>query len=83
MVVLCPTCSGILAWRIPGTEEPGRLPSLGSHRVGHDRSGLAVSAAVLCPRTPKTLRTPNITIISMIMFAEKKKYRKVLHVLDF
>ena len=28
-------CS-ILAWRIPWTEEPGRLPSIGSHRVGHD-----------------------------------------------
>jgi len=26
----------ILAWRIPGTGEPGRLPSMGSHRVGHD-----------------------------------------------
>ena len=26
----------ILAWRIPWTEEPGGLPSLGSHRVGHD-----------------------------------------------
>ena len=26
----------ILAWRIPWTEEPGRLQSLGSHRVGHD-----------------------------------------------
>ena len=25
-----------LAWRIPGTEEPGRLPSMGSHRVRHD-----------------------------------------------
>ena len=30
------TYSGVLAWRIPRTEEPGRLPSLGSHRVGHD-----------------------------------------------
>ena len=30
------TRSGILAWRIPGTEEPGGLPSMGSHRVGHD-----------------------------------------------
>ena len=28
--------SGVLAWRIPGTEEPGGLPSMGSHRVGHD-----------------------------------------------
>ena len=30
------THSSILAWRIPGTAEPGRLPSMGSHRVGHD-----------------------------------------------
>ena len=28
-------CS-VLAWRIPGTVEPGGLPSMGSHRVGHD-----------------------------------------------
>ena len=30
------THSSILAWRIPETEEPSGLPSLGSHRVGHD-----------------------------------------------
>ena len=30
------THSSILAWRIPGTEEPGRLLSMGSHRVRHD-----------------------------------------------
>ena len=30
------TYPSILAWRIPGTGEPGRLPSQGSHRVGHD-----------------------------------------------
>ena len=30
------THSSVLAWRIPGTEEPGELPSMGSHRVGHD-----------------------------------------------
>ena len=28
--------SSVLAWRIPGTAEPGQLPSMGSHRVGHD-----------------------------------------------
>ena len=28
--------SSVLAWRIPGTEEPGGLPSMGSHRVRHD-----------------------------------------------
>ena len=30
------TCSSILAWRIPWTEEPGRLQSMGSHRVRHN-----------------------------------------------
>ena len=30
------THSSVLAWRIPGTREPGRLPSMGSHRVGDD-----------------------------------------------
>ena len=37
--------SSVLAWRIPGTGEPGGLPSLGSHRVGHDCSDLAAAAA--------------------------------------
>ena len=35
------THSSVLAWRIPGTLEPGGLPSMGSHRVGHDWSDLA------------------------------------------
>ena len=30
------THSSVLTWRIPGTGEPGGLPSMGSHRVGHD-----------------------------------------------
>ena len=30
------THSSVLAWRMPETGEPGRLPSMGSHRVGHD-----------------------------------------------
>ena len=38
------THSGILAWRIPGTGEPGGLPSMGSHRVGHNWSDLAAAA---------------------------------------
>ena len=42
------THSSVLAWRIPGTEEPGGLPSMGSHRVGHDWSDLAAAAAGLC-----------------------------------
>ena len=39
------THSSVLAWRVPGTGEPGGLPSLGSHRVGHDWSDLAAAAA--------------------------------------
>ena len=35
------THSSVFAWRIPGIEEPGGLPSMGSHRVGHDWSDLA------------------------------------------
>ena len=35
------THSSVLAWRIPGTAEPGGLPSVGSHRVGHDWNDLA------------------------------------------
>ena len=38
------TCSSVLAWRIPGTVEPGGLPSMGLHRIGHDRSDLAAAA---------------------------------------
>ena len=41
------THSSVLAWRIPGTEEPGGLPSVGSHRVGHDWSDLAAAAAYM------------------------------------
>ena len=37
--------SSVLAWRIPGTGEPGGLPSMGSRRVRHDRSNLAAAAA--------------------------------------
>ena len=39
------THSSVLAWRIPGTREPGGLPSMGWHRVGHDWSDLAAAAA--------------------------------------
>ena len=39
------THSSVLAWRKPGTEEPGGLPSMGSHRVEHDWSDLAAAAA--------------------------------------
>ena len=39
------THSTVLAWRTPGMGEPGGLPSMGLHRVGHDWSDLAAAAA--------------------------------------
>ena len=45
--------SSILAWRIPGTKEPDGLPSMGSHRVGHDGSDLAAAAAAAVQGTLK------------------------------
>ena len=39
------THSSTLAWKIPWTEEPGRLQSMGLHRVGHDWNDLAAAAA--------------------------------------
>ena len=49
------THSSVLAWRIPGTGEPGGLPSMGSHRVGHDWSDLAAAAAHgMNPTNPAT-----------------------------
>ena len=44
------THSSVLAWRIPGMAEPGGLPSMGSHRVGHDLSDLAAAAAATAQR---------------------------------
>ena len=39
------TYSSVLAWRVPWMRESGGLPSMGSHRVGHDQSDLAAVAA--------------------------------------
>ena len=43
------THSSVPAWRIPGMGEPGGLPSMGLHRVGHNWSDLAAAAAVKTP----------------------------------
>ena len=40
------THSSVLAWRIPGTGNPDGLPSMGSHRVGHDWSDLAAAVGI-------------------------------------
>ena len=43
------THSSILAWRIPGTGEPGGLLSMGSHRVGHDLAAAAAATEFISP----------------------------------
>ena len=49
------THSSVLPWRIPGTGEPGGLPSMGSRRVGHDWSDLAVAAALILQNITSSL----------------------------
>ena len=57
------THSRVLAWRIPGTAEPGGLPSMASHRVEHDRSDLAAAAwQHLAFLSYLTLRSSNILL---------------------
>ena len=52
------THSGVLAWGIPGTGEPGGLPSMRSHRVGHDGSNLGAAAAAKSRQSCPTLCDP-------------------------
>ena len=60
----------VLAWRIPGMVEPGWLPSMGSHRVEHDWSDLAVAAAA-----ESTIQVYLTVILKKsIAFSEKWKW---------
>ena len=52
------THSSVLTWRIPGTGKPGGLPSMGSHRVGHDWSNLAAAAAAWAFLLAQTVKNP-------------------------
>ena len=51
------THSSVLAWKIPGKGEPGGLPSMGKHRVGHDWSDVAVAAGSFTRRYFSTVNT--------------------------
>ena len=59
------THSSVLAWRSPGMGEPGGLPSMGSHRVGHDGNDLAAAAAV---KTCVIISHPDIMINTYCYF---------------
>ena len=63
------THSSILAWRIPGTGEPGGLPSMGRHRVRHDWSDLAAAAAAAIPCTADlTLLTSSFMTMPLLFW---------------
>ena len=63
------THSSVLAWRIPGTGEPGGLLSMGSHRVGHDWSDLAAAAAHL-----RSLSFFFLSFIFSFLFSPSSKF---------
>ena len=64
--------SSVLAWRIPGTGEPGGLPSMGSHRVGHDWSDLAAAAACMSKGKENTqTNTQKILLLYRVEFVLK------------
>ena len=52
------THSSVLAWRIPGMVEPGGLPSMGSHRVGHDWFDLAAEVAAAAAAAAESCSVP-------------------------
>ena len=67
------THSSVLAWRIPGTGEPGGLLSMGSHRVGQDGSDLAAAAVAV-----SIVRDVNLMAISTKMVVHIEIY-EILH----
>ena len=68
------THSSILAWRIPGTGEPGGLPSMGSHRAGHDGSDLAATAVVITHLEPDILECKVKWALGRITYVTVKHY---------
>ena len=71
------THSSVLAWRIPGTGEPGGLPSMGSHRVGHDWSDLAAAPESLRGKwdrvDPVTLCCSPAMLVALLQQQNTKK----------
>ena len=55
--------SSTLAWKILWTEEPGRLPSMGLHRVGYDCSDLAAAAAAAAAAAENSALIPNLLFL--------------------
>ena len=72
------THSSVLAWKIPETGEPDELPSMGSHKVGHDLSELAATAADTCPQAPILMSTSiSHPSLPLVLLTSKQVYYKV------
>ena len=72
------THSSVLAWRVPGIGEPDELPSMGSHKVGHDLSELAATAADTCPQAPILMSTSiSHPSLPLVLLTSKQVYYKV------
>ena len=68
------THSSVLAWRIPGMGEPGGLPSMGSHRIGHNWSDLAAAAAAAANLIPKMVVKDGGTLMKCECNRKRKTY---------
>ena len=64
--------SSVLAWRIPRMGEPGGLPSMGSHRVGHDWSDLAAAVLLQMKNLPEMQINPLKSLLIVIPFCKSK-----------
>ena len=68
--------SNTLAWQIPWTEEPGRLQSMGSRRVGHDWSDLAAAAAAAAN---SLLKSKDITLLTKVRLVKAMVFPVVMY----
>ena len=78
--------SSVLAWRIPGMEEPGGLPSMGSHRVGHDWRDLAEAAAAPWKKSydkpDRALKSRDITLLTKVHRVKAMVFPAVMYRCD-
>ena len=70
------THSSVLTWRIPGTGEPGGLPSLGSHRVGHHCNDLAAAVAAATNDYSNVFSNTNLRLTQCNQFVNPAKIAK-------
>ena len=71
------THSSVFAWRVPGTGEPGGLPSMGSHRVRHDWSDLAAAAAEFI-FSYLNIHFSTFSLVPYVSFHFKKSWNLIL-----